>query len=60
MTNTPKIITPRVIVQFLVFVVLLPFLPLLISGRWDWWQAWVYAIVSILGFVLSRLLPGVW
>jgi hypothetical protein len=55
-TNTQKIITPRVIVQLLVFVLLVPFLPLLISGRWDWWEAWVYAIVSILGFVLSRLL----
>ena len=42
--------------QLLIFVVVIPFLPLLISGRWDWWEAWVYAIIYILGFVLSRML----
>jgi protein-S-isoprenylcysteine O-methyltransferase Ste14 len=30
----------------------------LISQQWDWWQAWVYAIVSILGFVISRALAA--
>jgi protein-S-isoprenylcysteine O-methyltransferase Ste14 len=48
--------TPRIIIMLLVFVVLVPFLPLLISRHWDWWEAWVYAFVSILGFVISRLL----
>jgi protein-S-isoprenylcysteine O-methyltransferase Ste14 len=28
----------------------------LISWRWDWWEAWVYVIISVLGFVVSRLL----
>jgi protein-S-isoprenylcysteine O-methyltransferase Ste14 len=45
-------------VQLLIFVVVIPFLPLLISGRWDWWEAWVYAIIYILGFVLSRMLAA--
>jgi protein-S-isoprenylcysteine O-methyltransferase Ste14 len=40
----------------LVFVVVVPFLPLLISRRWDWWEAWVYAIICVLGFVISRIL----
>jgi len=53
-----KIITPRVIIMLLIFVFLVPFLPLLISRQWDWWQAWVYAIVSILGFVISRIIVG--
>ena len=53
-----KIITPRVIIMLLIFVVLVPFLPLLISRQWDWWEAWVYAIVSILGFVISRAIAG--
>ena len=53
-----KIITPRVIIMLLIFVVLVPFLPLLISRQWDWWEAWVYAIVSILGFVISRVIAG--
>jgi protein-S-isoprenylcysteine O-methyltransferase Ste14 len=35
-------------------VVLVPLLPLLISRRWDWWEAWVYAAICILGYVLSR------
>jgi protein-S-isoprenylcysteine O-methyltransferase Ste14 len=51
-------ITARVIIQMLVFIVLVPFLPLLISRQWDWWQAWVYAIVSILGFIISRALAA--
>lgn len=42
----------------LLFVVVVPFLPLLISGRWGWWEAWVYAIVCILGFAISRALAG--
>jgi hypothetical protein len=28
--------------------------PLVISPRWDWWEAWVYAIVCIVGFAVSR------
>jgi protein-S-isoprenylcysteine O-methyltransferase Ste14 len=51
-----KILTPRVFVQLLIFVVGLPFLPLFISWTWDWWEAWVYAILSIVGFAASRLL----
>jgi protein-S-isoprenylcysteine O-methyltransferase Ste14 len=64
MSDRQRILTPRVIVQLLVFIVIVPFLPLLISWRWDWWQAWVYAFVNIGGFVVSRVLaarrdPGV-
>lgn len=35
---------------------LVPFLPLLISQKWDWWQAWVYGLIGVLGFIISRLL----
>ena len=44
--------------MLLLVIVLVPMLPLLISGRWDWWEAWVYALVCILGFILSRYLAG--
>ena len=44
--------------QLLVFIVIIPLLPLLISRHWNWWEAWVYAIIYILGFVLSRLLAA--
>jgi protein-S-isoprenylcysteine O-methyltransferase Ste14 len=57
--NTPtKGITPRVIVMMLFFVVVVPFLPLLISQRWGWGEAWAYAVISILGFVISRALAA--
>lgn len=56
MSNQPRTITPRVIAQLLFFIVLLPFLPLLISRHWDWWEAWVYALSGILSFAISRVL----
>ncbi|MCX6031895.1 MAG: isoprenylcysteine carboxylmethyltransferase family protein [Chloroflexi bacterium] len=58
MSNQPRIISPRVILQLLFFIVVIPFLPLLISWRWDWWEAWTYAILSILGFAISRVLAA--
>jgi protein-S-isoprenylcysteine O-methyltransferase Ste14 len=58
MNNQHKTIAPRVVVQLLFFVVVVPFLPMLISWRWDWWEAWVYAIICILGFALSRVLAA--
>lgn len=36
----------------------LPFLPLLITSRWDWWEAWLYAGISIVGFIVSRWLAA--
>jgi len=56
MNNPKKLLTPRVIIQMLFFIVLIPFLPLLISWRWNWWEAWVYGLLSILSFIASRLL----
>ena len=56
MGNQQKTISPRVIVQMLFFIIVIPFLPLLISQQWDWWEAWIYAIIGILGFTVSRVL----
>lgn len=58
MSNQQRIITPRVIVQMLFFIVFIPFLPLSISRHWDWWEAWIYAIISILSFIISRVLAA--
>lgn len=58
MNDQRRTLTPRVVLQVLIFVVVIPFLPLLISQRWDWWEAWVYAIVYVGGFALSRLLAA--
>jgi protein-S-isoprenylcysteine O-methyltransferase Ste14 len=52
------ITSPRVIIQILFFIVVIPFLPLLISRQWDWGEAWVYAVLSVLGFVISRILAS--
>lgn len=40
----------------MVFVLIMPFLPILISGRLNWWEAWVYGILGVLVFVVSRIL----
>lgn len=58
MNDQQRLISPRVIVQMLFFVVVIPFVPLLISRRWDWWEAWIYAIISILAFAISRALAA--
>ena len=58
MDNQPKIISPRNVVLMLFFLVVVPFLPLLISRQWDWWEAWVYAIIGILGVAISRVLAA--
>jgi protein-S-isoprenylcysteine O-methyltransferase Ste14 len=58
MNNQPKTFSPPVIVRLLFLVVVIPFLPLLISWHWDWWEAWVYALIGILGFAVSRVLAA--
>lgn len=58
MGNRTPALTPRVLIITLLFVVIAPFLPLLISQRFGWWQAWIYAAVAIAGFVISRALAA--
>jgi protein-S-isoprenylcysteine O-methyltransferase Ste14 len=52
------VLTPRVVIMLLVFIIILPLTPLLITWQWDWWEAWVYAAISIFGFIISRYLAG--
>ena len=56
MQNSRKTISSRAVIQMLIFIVVVPFLPLLISGHWNWWEAWAYALTCILGFAISRAL----
>jgi protein-S-isoprenylcysteine O-methyltransferase Ste14 len=58
MTEKESVFTMRVFLSVSIFVLLAPTLPLLITGHWTWWEAWVYALVSILTFVLSRVLAA--
>ncbi len=58
MNDERKAISPGAVVLMLFFVVVIPFLPLLISRRWDWWEGWTYGIIAILGFAASRALAA--
>ncbi|MBN1797536.1 MAG: isoprenylcysteine carboxylmethyltransferase family protein [Spirochaetales bacterium] len=53
-----KTLSLRLIIQLLLFILIMPFLPLLISWHWNWWEAWVYAVMYILCFVISRALAA--
>ncbi len=46
------------IILLVLIVLAMPMLPLFISRRWDWWEAWFYAIASIAGFIASRALAA--
>jgi len=56
MNSQQRTFSPRIFARYLVAVVIIPMLLLFISGRWDWWEAWVFAIIYILGFAISRTL----
>ena len=58
MQKKEKVFSLQVILKLFIFIVLVPLLPLLISGRWNWWEAWVYAVVYILTFIISRALAA--
>ena len=55
MTPPQRTFTIKSIFLMVLVIIVVPFLPLLISWRWNWWAAWVYAIINILGFIVSRL-----
>lgn len=58
MQSTKKVASVRVIIQALFFVLVMPFLPLLISGQWNWWEGWLYGVLGFVSFVISRILAA--
>ena len=52
--NKPNIV--RVFIQLVIVLIVAPLLPMIISGDWGWWQGWAYALVTILSFIVSRVL----
>ncbi len=44
--------------MLILVLIVIPMLPLFITGNWGWWEAWAYVVVSIVGFVLSRWLAA--
>jgi len=49
-------ISLKYIPLFLFAILVIPFLPLLISRNWHWWEAWIFFLLNIFSFALSRAL----
>jgi protein-S-isoprenylcysteine O-methyltransferase Ste14 len=58
MIGGTKKLSVKTLVLMLFFIVVIPFMPLLVSGKWNWWEAWTYALIGILGFIVSRALAA--
>lgn len=58
MNSKKKVVSARVIIQALFFVLVMPFLPLLISGQWNWWEGWTYGLLGFFSFTISRALAA--
>lgn len=58
MTTQTKLMTPKIIVRLAIVLLVVPLAPMIISGVWDWWEAWAYALINILGFIVSRMLAA--
>jgi len=58
MAESKKFLTLRSIVLMVLIVLVAPFIPMIISGQWGWREAWAYAILSIFGFAVSRVLAS--
>jgi len=48
----------KTVLRLVVVLLVFPLIPMLVSGVWDWWEAWIYALLSIIGFVVSRVLAA--
>ena len=54
MNTQAKFMSIRTIVQLVLVLIVMPLLPMLISGAWAWWEAWIYAVLTFFGFMISR------
>lgn len=48
----------KALLMLVIFIILIPLSPMIISGRWDWLEAWLYFIVTTVGFAVSRWLAS--
>lgn len=58
MNTQTKFMTPKTILRLILVIFVFPMIPMIISGVWDWWEAWAYVILSALGFIVSRALAA--
>lgn len=56
MATTARSLPLGALIQVLLVVVVAPFIPMIVSGAWNWTEAWLYAVASVLAFAISRLL----
>lgn len=54
----PLHVSLSVLIQLVIVLLIFPLLPILITWRWNWWQAWVYYVLLVLAFILSRYLAN--
>jgi protein-S-isoprenylcysteine O-methyltransferase Ste14 len=47
-------ISLRILARMLIVVILISFLPVLVAGRYDWWEGWVFGITSLGIYVVGR------
>jgi protein-S-isoprenylcysteine O-methyltransferase Ste14 len=58
MEDKNKLNPVTTIIQLILVVIIIPFIPLLLTFKWNWWEAWVYGGISVLCFILSRMLAA--
>ncbi len=58
MESEKKTSLVRIAIMLLLVMVLFPLFPMIISGRWNWWQAWLMAGLFILSFIVSRAIAA--
>ncbi|MBA4385143.1 MAG: isoprenylcysteine carboxyl methyltransferase [Anaerolinea sp.] len=58
MEKKTTLLNGKTIFQLILVVIIFPLLPILITWQWNWWEAWVFAIILFLGFIFSRILAA--
>lgn len=58
MESNKKTSVVRIVIMLLLVLVIFPLLPMIISGGWDWWQAWLMFALFVLSFIVSRAIAA--
>lgn len=58
MATQTKLMTSRTVIRLVFILILFPMTPMIISGAWNWWEAWAYLVINVLGFIVSRVLAA--
>lgn len=54
MTQNPTTVDWKMVVRFAVVALVMPFVLFAAAGRVDWWQGWVYIIITVVLSFISR------